>query len=57
MSRKVYVNVTARIIMDMDEGVDVCDVISNMDHSFTSPTGACDFIDTEIIDYEITDCK
>ena len=55
--RKVYVKVVTRIIMNMDEGVDVGDVIANMDYSFTSPTGACDFEDTEIVDYEIVDSK
>lgn len=57
MSRKVYVEVKAKIIMRMDEGVDVSDVISNMDYSFSSPTDACDFEDTEILDFEVIDSK
>ena len=57
MSRKVYVNVVTRIIMDLDEGVDVGDMIANMDYEFTSPSDACDFVDTEIRDYEIIDSK
>jgi len=55
--RKVYVKVVTRIIMRMDEGVDVGDMISNMDYEFTSPSAACDFEDTEIVDYEIMDSK
>jgi hypothetical protein len=57
MSRKVYVEVKTRIIMDMDEGIEVGEVISEMDYSFYSQTDGVDFIDTEIRDYEIKDSK
>ena len=55
--RKVYVDVVTRITMNMDDGVDVSDVISDMDYEFTSPTEACDFEDTEIKDYNVIDSK
>ena len=57
MSRKVYVEVKTRIIMDMEEGIEVGDVISEMDYEFTSQTENVDFVDTEIRDYEVTDSK
>jgi len=36
--RKVYVEVTTRIIMQMEEGIEVDDVISDMDYNFTPQT-------------------
>lgn len=57
MSRKVYVEVTTRIIMRMEEGIDVDDVISEMDYEFNSRTEGVDFEDTEIRDYEVKDSK
>lgn len=55
--RKVYVNVTTRLIINMDEGVEVSDVISEMDYNFTSKTDGADIVDTEILDHEVKDSK
>ena len=55
--RKVYVTVETRIIMQMDEGIEVGDVISEMDYDFTPQTEGVDFVDTEIRDFEVTDSK
>ena len=57
MSRKVYVTVTTRLIIRADEGVDIDEVIQEMDYDFTSQTEGADIEDTEITDYEITDSK
>ena len=57
MSRKVYVNVTTRIIMEMDEGIEVSEVISEMDYDFTPMTEGVEFLDTEIREHEVTDSK
>ena len=60
MSRKVYVNVTVRLIIDMDDDEDapeVQEVISEMDYSFTSGHDAADIVDTEIVNHEVTDSK
>lgn len=58
MSRKVYVNVTVRLIIDMDEDApDVSEVISEMDYSFTSGHDAAEIVDTEIRDHEVVDSK
>lgn len=57
MARKVYVNVTTRIIIDMEEGIEVSDVISEMDYNFTSNTDNADIVDTEISDFEVIDSK
>ena len=49
--RKVYVEVTTRIIMQMDDGVEVDDVISEMHYDFEPATDDVDFVDTEIREY------
>ena len=38
MSRKVYVEVATKMILDMDEGIEVTEVLENMDYEFTSQT-------------------
>jgi hypothetical protein len=57
MSRKVYVNVTTRLILNMDEGIAVDEVISEMDYDFTSQTKGVEVLDTEIRDHEVIDSK
>ena len=57
MSRKVYVNVETRIIMEMEEGISVGEVIEEMDYSFAPQTEGVDFVDMEIRDYEVEDSK
>ena len=55
--RKVYINVKTRLILSVDEGVDVGEVLENMDYSFTTEETRADILDTEIKDWEITDSK
>lgn len=55
--RKVYINVTTRLIVRMDEGTEVSDVLENMDYNFISNTDSADIEDTEILDWEVTDSK
>ena len=57
MSRKVHVNVTTRLILTLDDGIDVDSVISELDYNFTSGTDGADVEDTEIVDHEVTDSK
>lgn len=57
MSRKVYVEVTSRLIVEMDEGIEVSNVIDEMDYDFNSQTEGADIVDTTIESYEITDSK
>lgn len=57
MSRKVYVEVVTRLIVAMDQGVEVGTVISEMDYSFTAQTAGAQIVDTEIRDYTVTDSK
>jgi len=50
--RKVYVNVTTRLIIELDDGVDVDEVISEMDYDFKSETEGADITDTVIRDHQ-----
>lgn len=55
--RKVYVTVTTRLIIRADEGVDIDEVLSDMDYYFKSQTDGADIEDTDIRDWDITDSK
>jgi hypothetical protein len=58
MARKIYVDVKVRLILNLDDNIEVAEAIQEMDYSFhsTSESGF-DVLDTEIVDYEITDSK
>ena len=55
--RKVYVNVTTRLIIRANDDVDINEVLENMDYDFTSTNEGADIEDTEITDWEISDSK
>lgn len=57
MSRKVYVNVKVRLILDVDEGVDVSEVISEMDYAFVPDLSQATLVSSEIMDHEVVDSK
>lgn len=57
MSRKVYIDVKVRIIVQADDGIEIDDVISDMDYEFTSQTDGAEVVDTEIRETNITDSK
>lgn len=55
--RKVYVKVETRLIVRLDDGVDINDVIDEMNYSFVSQTDGADIEDTEITNWEVIDSK
>jgi len=55
--RKVYVDVSVRLVINIDEGVDIGDVINEMEYSFSDTTTNADIVDTEITGFEVTDSK
>lgn len=57
MSRKLYVDVTVRMIVIADAGTDVSELISEMDYRFQSNTDGLDILSTEVTDFEVTDSK
>ena len=57
MSRKVYVEVKVRLIIDLDDEP-INEILENMDYNFSYEDGNCEYItDSEIIDWKIKDSK
>jgi len=54
---RIYVEVKTRIIMNMEEGIEVGEAIEEMDYHFASMTEGVNFDDMEIRDYEVIDSK
>jgi len=57
MDRKIYVEVKVKLIIRADEGVEVGEIIDEMDYNFTDGTDKAQIEDTEILGYEVTDSK
>lgn len=57
MARKVIVIVKVRLIIEVEEGVDISEVITEMDYDFTSQTDNAEISDTEILEHEVIDSK
>ena len=55
--RKVTVEVKVKLVIEMGEGIEVSDVIQEMDYDFTSTVDGTDITDTEILEYDVTDSK
>ena len=57
MARKVYVEVKVRVILNLDDDTEVSKAMEEVDYSFNSNSKYFDVLDTEILDYEVTDSK
>jgi hypothetical protein len=57
MSRKVTVELKIKVTMDVDEGVEIGDIISELDYEISDTTTQATIQDTEILDYEVTDSR
>jgi hypothetical protein len=55
--RKVTVQLEMRILMSVDEGVEISNVIDELDYQVSDTTASADILDTEITDYEVVDSK
>ena len=55
--RKVYVNVTTRLIIRANDDQDITEVLENMDYDFSSNSDGADIEETEVKDWEIKDSK
>lgn len=55
--RKVYVRVVTNLIVRVDEGADINDVVNGLTYSFEDTTGKATVEDTSIEDFDITDSK
>ncbi len=55
--RKVTVELEMRVVMSVDEGVEISDVVNELDYQVNDTTSTADILDTEITDYEVVDSK
>jgi len=55
--RKVTLKLQMRVVMSVDEGIEISEVVNELDYHISDTTTAADILDTEIIDYEIEDSK
>ena len=57
MTRKVTIEVRTKLLICIDEGVEVSEVMDEMDYDYSDMTGKADVENCEILDYEITDSR
>jgi hypothetical protein len=57
MSRKVNVMVTVNMNLIIDEGVEVNEILREMDYEFTETTTKATIEDHEIVDWEVIDSR
>ena len=55
--RKVTVKLEMQLVMRVDEGVEISDVVNELDYDIRDTTTAADILDTQITDYEVIDSK
>ncbi len=55
--RKVTVKLEMRIVMSVNEGVEISEVVNELDYQVNDTTTAADVLDTEITNYEVVDSK
>ena len=53
--RKVTIKLEMRVVMSVDEGIEIAKVVNELDYQVNDTTTAADILDTEIIGYEIVD--
>jgi len=53
--RKVTIKLEMRIVMSVDEGVEISEVVDELDYQVNDTTTAADILDTEITGYEVVD--
>jgi hypothetical protein len=57
MSRKVRLTLTVAVTVNLDDGIEASEFVENLDYAITSLTDGADVLDTELVDYEVTDSK
>jgi hypothetical protein len=53
--RKVTVKLEMKVVMLVDDGVEVSEVVNELDYTVNDTTTAADILDAEITDYEVID--
>lgn len=57
MSRKVTVEVKYRLNLVINEGVEVKEVMDELESTFVDQTDKADVVGDEMLDYEVTDSR
>lgn len=52
---KVHVTVTVHLYMDVEEGINMNDVVNELDYSFADTTDMARVVDTHISDFDIVE--
>ena len=55
--RKVTIKLEMRVVMAVDEGVEISEVVNELDYTVNDTTTTADVLDTEITGYKIVDSK
>jgi len=55
--RKVTIKLQMRVVMSVDEGIEISQVVNELDYQIKDTTTTADILDTEITDFEILDSK
>jgi hypothetical protein len=55
--RTVTVEVKVKLTMKVDEGMEIQEIIDEMDYEFTDNTGNANIEDAEILGHEVTDSR
>jgi hypothetical protein len=55
--RKVTIKLELRVVMSVDEGIEIAEVVNQLDYQVSDTTTTADILDTEITDYEVVDSK
>jgi len=55
--RKVHVELKVKLILNVDEDIEVSEVLDELDYNFVDTTTKAEVEDTEILDYEVMDSK
>jgi len=55
--RKVTVKLEMHVVMSVDEGVEISEVVNELDYTINDTTTTADILDTEITGFEVIDSK
>jgi len=55
--RKITVKLEMHVVMSVDEGVEISEVVNELDYTINDTTTTADILDTEITGYEVIDSK
>ena len=53
--RKVTIKLEMRVVMSVNEGIEISEVVNELDYEINDTTTAADVLDTEITNYEVVD--